>query len=263
MPVNPPTLPPVRPSKGAEAKYREQLQKLVDAMARAVLKKLRTMYRANVPVIAQDEMPSTELRKAIKKMSKRWQKQFDDGAPQLAEYFTKAANKRSKLQLQKILKDAGFTVEFKMTRAVRDVMNASIGEQVSLIKSIPEKFFTDVEGAVMRSVAKGGSLGDLTAHLEKQYGLTHRRAAFIARDQNNKATAVITRTRQLEAGVTEAIWVHSGGGKTQRKSHVAASKRGQKYDVRKGWFDPDVQQFIQPGELPNCRCVSRPVIPGF
>lgn len=232
-------------------------------MAEAVLKTLSRAYKANEPEIAQDDMPYAELKRSVRLLSRRWQRKFDKAAPELADYFAQAANKRSATQLKRILADSGFAVEFKMTRATRDVLGASIAEQVSLIKSIPAKYFTDIEGAVMRSVSAGRDLKSLTDHLQNTYGLTHRRAAFIARDQNNKATAALTRVRQQEIGVTEAVWVHSGGGKTQRPTHVAASKRGQKYDVRKGWWDPAVEQFIFPGELPNCRCVSRPVIPGL
>jgi hypothetical protein len=53
--------------------------------------------------------------------------------------------------------------------------------------------------------------------------------------------------------------LHSGGGKEPRRTHVKNS--GKKFNVAQGWFDPDktVRKYIQPGELINCRCVSRPV----
>jgi hypothetical protein len=38
---------------------------------------------------------------------------------------------------------------------------------------------------------------------------------------------------------------------------------GKKYDVEKGMYDPAVGKFVFPGELPNCRCLSRSVIPGL
>ncbi|WP_257785984.1 hypothetical protein [Burkholderia ubonensis] len=41
--------------------------------------------------------------------------------------------------------------------------------------------------------------------------MTKRRAAFIAHNQNSKATATITRVRQEGLGITEAIWLHSHG----------------------------------------------------
>jgi len=160
-----------------------------------------------------------------------------------------------------ILKKAGFTVKFKMKPAMRDIMRATVGQQVSLIKSIPSQYFTNIEGMVMRSVQTGRDLGQLTKDLQEQFGVTHRRAAFIARDQNNKATASMTRARQDELEITEAIWVHSGAGKHPRPTHVAMN--GKKYDVNKGMWDPAVKRWIFPGEEINCRCFCRSVIPGF
>lgn len=281
------SLPPVRPSAGTEARYRRALLRLVAEMVASVEYWLGAAYKANPPAdakvaIAQDELPSQELRRAVRKMARRWQRNFDKAAPELADYFAQAANKRSADQLRRILKDGGFSVKFRMTRAARDVLNASINEQVGLIKSIPQKYFTDLEGAVMRSVSTGRDLHALTQEIGGKVDLarinmgrkpgetnkslaarTARRAAFISRDQTNKAFATITRVRQQEAGITEAVWMHSGGGHHPRPTHVAAGKRQQKYDVSKGWWDPAVERFIFPGQEPGCKCVSRPVIPGF
>ena len=71
----------------------------------------------------------------------------------------------------------------------------------------------------------------------------------------------MTRARQDELGITEAIWVHSGAGKHPRPTHVAMN--GKKYDVNKGMWDPAVKRWIFPGEEINCRCISRSIIPGF
>jgi uncharacterized protein with gpF-like domain len=232
-------------------------------MAASVSYWLRSAYRNNEPVIAQDELPASALRAAIRKLTQRWQRKFNEAAPKLAAYFATAVQARSDAALKKILRDAGFTVEFKMTSAMRDVLNATINEQVSLIKSIPQHYLTQVEGMVMRSVTTGRDLGQLTKGLQEQFGVTRRRAATIARDQNNKATASFTRVRQMQAGITEAIWVHSGGGRHPRPTHLQAGREKQRYDVSKGWLDPAVGKHIFPGELVNCRCVPKPVIKGF
>jgi SPP1 gp7 family putative phage head morphogenesis protein len=211
--------------------------------------------------MAQDRTPADGLRDAIRKLARRWQKNFDEVAQALAEYFSQAVAERSSGALRAILKKAGFTVKFKVTPAMRDIMQATIGQQVSLIKSIPNQYFTNIEGLVMRSVQTGRDLGQLTKDLQEQFGVTHGRAAFIARDQNNKATASMTRARQDELGITEAIWVHSGAGKHPRPTHVAMN--GEKYDVKRGMWDPAVKRWIFPGEEINCRCFSKSVIPGF
>src|SRR5205085_12109859 len=97
--------------------------------------------------------------------------------------------------------------------------------------------------------------------LRHRFGVTRRRAALIARDQNNKVSGALHRVRQLELGIEKAIWIHSGGGKHPRPTHVR--NNGKQYDVAKGWYDPAEKKFVMPGELINCRCVSRPVIAGF
>lgn len=256
-------LRPVHPNVGIEVAYRRKLTALIDEMAKSVSYWLEAKYRQNEPEIAQDELSSAALREAIKKLVKRWNDRFDEAAKQLAEHFSKSVSQRSDAALKKILKDGGFAIEFKMTRAQRDVLNATIQENVSLIKSIPQRYLTNVEGIVMRGVQTGRDLAQITTDLQEQHGVTRRRAAFIARDQSNKATASLTRARQIEAGLTEAIWVHSGGGKEPRPSHLKAGRERTRYDVREGWFDPAVGKKILPGELPNCRCVSRAVVKGF
>lgn len=251
----------LRPNAGIAEGYRKRLLALVAEMFDSFDYWLRAKYRAHEPVMARDETPAKSLDRELKRLRKRWEKRFDEAAKDLASYFAKAAARRSDDQLRSILRKGGWSVKFTMTAAMRDVLAATVAENVSLIKSIPEEFSTQVEGLVMRSVTAGRDLSTLSKELEHRYGITKRRATFIARDQNNKATAMLTRARFTELGITEAIWLHSGGGKQPRPTHVRNS--GKTFDVKKGWYDPTVKQYIWPGTLPNCRCVSRPVVRGF
>lgn len=256
---------PVRPSAGTRAMYYKKLAELIGAMGRDTLRQLTAARRANPPVVrmlAEDELSSREMAAAVKRLAKKWFKRFDDGAAKLATWFAQKSSQRSDAQLRKILRDAGFTVDFKLTSAQRDVLNAVVGENVALIKSIPRQYFTQIEGAVMRSVALGGDLKALSDFIEKQGRVTRRRAEFIARDQNSKAIGALTRVRSLEAGITEGIWMHSGGGKEPRPTHVRAGRDGVRFDLATGWLDPAEGKRIFPGQLINCRCVYRAVIPG-
>jgi len=256
-------LAPVRPNLGLEAEFRRRLVALVEEMHRSFCYWVTAQWNANPPEMAADESPAAGLRKAMKELADRWQSRFDDAALDLADHFAKDVVDRSDRTLRAILKKAGFSVRFKMTRTMNDVLSATIGEQVGLIRSIPAAYLTQVEGMVLRSVTTGRDLKQLSDDLREQLGVAKRRAALIARDQNNKATATLTRVRQTELGVIEAVWVHSGGGKHPRPSHLKAGRNKVRYDVKKGWYDPDEGEYIFPGELINCRCVSRSVIPGF
>lgn len=264
MPPKDKALAPVRANAGLEQIYRRRVLAMVDEMARSVAYWVRAAYRRHEPEVAQlaqDAPPAELLKKVLDKLKDRWFKRFDEGAEALAEYFGQAVHQRSDAALMQILRRAGFAVPFKMTPAMKDVLAATVQENVALIKSIPQRYFADVEGAVMRSVQAGRDVGGLADELQNSYGVSRRRAALISRDQNNKATAAMQRVRQLELGVEEAIWMHSSAGKTPRPTHLA--NNGKKYSVKEGWFDPAEGKHIQPGELINCRCTSRPIIPGF
>ena len=115
----------------------------------------------------------------------------------------------------------------------------------------------------MRSVQTGRDLGSLSKELQERYGVTERRAALIARTQNNMATSAMQRARQTELGIEEAIWMHSHAGVTPRKTHLAND--GKRYNIATGWYDPDpkVRRHIWPSQIINCRCQSKPIIRGF
>lgn len=256
-------LKPVRPNLGVAAAYRRRLEALVDEMFDSSEYWIRAAFRKNPPAIAQDELPAAALKRVMRELAKRWKGRFDEAAPELAKYFAKAASRRSEADLKRILRRGGFSVKFSMGRAAQDIIAATVAANVSLIKSIPEQFLTQVEGAVMRSVQKGGDLESLVAELRDQHGVTKRRAALIAVDQNRKATAAITRARALDVGITQARWQHSGGGKEPRPTHVKASRDRVIYNVAEGWLDPAINKRIWPGTEINCRCVSIPILPGL
>lgn len=253
----------IHPNAGIRAAYQRKLQRLVDEMANSVQYWLRAAYRADEPVMAQDAVPAKELQAAVNEMAKRWRGRFDKAAPEMARWFATKASRRSDAALRAILKRGGFTVEFKMNAAMRDVFASTVEANVGLIKSIPEQYLGQVQGAVMRSVQTGRDLAGLTKELQRHFGVTRRRAEFIARDQNNKATSALMKARQVDMGIEKGIWLHSHSGKEPRPTHV--KKSGKEFSIVDGWYDPDpkVRRHIMPGELINCHCVWKPKIPGF
>ncbi|CUJ80780.1 phage minor head protein [Achromobacter sp. 2789STDY5608628] len=252
-------LRPVHANQGIEAAYRKRLDRLIDEMQRSLVYWLTAAYRRNVPEIAQDESPAMALTKMMRRLAKQWQRRFDEAAQPVASEFAETSMSAADVSLRNALRQKGFSVQFQLTRAANDVFQATVQENVGLIKSIAAEHLQDVQGLVMRSVTQGRDLEGLVDDLQKRYGVTKRRAAFIARDQNNKATATITRVRQQGLGIKQAKWRHSRGGKHPRKSHQEAD--GNVYDVDKGMLIDG--EYIRPGELPNCRCVAISIIPGF
>ncbi len=263
MATQPKTAKAVHANRGVEAKYRRKLQELIAEMHGSVGYWLAAAYKKNPPKMAalvehaQDASPASRIKKILADLAKRWVDRFEEMAPKIAEAYVKDAFKASDSAFRLALKEAGWAVEFKMTPAIQDAFNASLQENVGLIRSIPEKYLQQVEGVVMRSYATGRDLETMTKELKQLYPAASHRAELIARDQSNKANAVVNRARQMELGITEAIWMHSHAGKNPRPDHVKAN--GIRYKIAEGCLISG--KYIQPGEEINCRCTSRPVLP--
>jgi SPP1 gp7 family putative phage head morphogenesis protein len=228
-------------------------------MHKSTLYWLRSTYRARESEIVQDSSPARDLADQLARRSAQWKKMFADKAPDLARWFiAKVDRHASNATKQAAVSLTGFGVSMKDTLITNNVLQASVVENVGLIKSIQSEYFSDVEGLVMRSVTAGRDLESLTKSLEARYGITRKRAKLIANDQNNKATAQMARVRQQSLGVTKARWLHTGGGKNPRHSHVEAN--GKVFELAKGLKIDG--EYIFPGEMINCGCVGAPLIPG-
>lgn len=254
--------PPIYANHGIEASYRKRLDCLVDEMNRSILYWLTARWRDSPPQLAVDESWDSKLRRTMRSLNRRWQDRFDDVAGEWAKRFADQVTRHTTGRMQDVLTKGGVpTVEFRMTAATRQIVNAVTQENVSLIKSIASEHLSAVNGIVMRSVSTGRDLGTLAKELEARFEVPKKRAALIALSQNNMATAAITRSRQVESGITTAVWVHSDAGKVPRPEHVKWA--GKPYDVAKGmWSDVD-KAWVWPGTPIQCRCFSRPVLPGF
>ena len=106
--------------------------------------------------------------------------------------------------MRQALKDAGFTVRMEGSRAMSDVARALFEENVNLIKSIPQHYFTEVTGLVQRSASMGRDVEFLTDELHKRYEITQRPAEFIARAQSNKVAEALKRDRTRNSASPKA-----------------------------------------------------------
>jgi len=257
----------VLPNRGIEAAYKRRLMSIIDRMAANIEWFVAAQYRKAPPrmvgevELAQDaaRAPAQAMQIRLGELRDQWQEEFDQAAEDVATGYVTRMAKHADNAFMAALKDAGWAIKFEMTPAVRDVLSASIGENIGLIKSIPAEFLGRVEGIVMRGYTAGRDLQYITTELRALQPMTARRAALIARDQCNKANAVVNRARQLELGITRAVWMHSGAGKEPRPGHVQAGKEKREYNIAEGC--PIDGEMIQPGTLINCRCSARPVLP--
>lgn len=290
----------ILPNKGIEIEYRRRLLALVDDMYNSIRWWVGAEYKRQQPKIAAydalpdashprylpddmdlaawvalamsardpwgaawDASPASAMMTVLRRRFRQWRRSFDEDAERYAAWFAARSNTAATAATSASLKPVtGIAIEFKPTRAMNNAMKSIVFENVSLIKSIPQKSFLELEGLIMRSVRTGRDMAGLADEIEKRYAVTRRRAEFIARDQNNKATEALTRVRMQSRGITRAVWMHrTVAGSHPRHTHVAMS--GRVFELGEGLYDKDEGRKVQPGELPNCHCTKRAVIPYF
>ena len=264
--TKPKTTEAVRPNLGVRYRYQRRMMALIDEMNASVLYWTEAQYKKTPPLLAMDarSLPSEAMRRRFLELARKWQERFDKAAPKIAEAYLKGSFKATDSAMRAALSRAGVSVKFKMTAAMRDAFNASLDENVSLIRSIPQQYLQQVEGIVARNYATGRDLSTMVQELKTLYPKAANRAILIARDQSNKANSVVEDARRIQLGIEHAVWLHSGGGKHPRPEHVKAS--GTVYNVREGCPIRDekgVVRYIKPGQEINCRCVSRSILPGI
>lgn len=268
LPKNKTELAPVHPNAGITLEYQRRLEALIEQMNRSLKWWIMATYRADLPdttsLLAQDDSSPAQLAMVMGRLARYWNAKFKTAGKELSKHYAKKMVDRADGALEKILKDSGFAIQFKLTDAANDVLQATTKANVELISNISQKSVSDITGMVMRSVQAGHDVGGLAKQLDAYFPTNKKRAKLIARDQNAKATASIVRTRQAELGITQAKWIHSHGGKHPRQSHVdfaAGKDGGPYYDIKQGAKIDG--EYLFPGEAINCRCVSRAVVPGL
>lgn len=153
------------------------------------------------------------------------------------------------------------------TRAYSEVAETikqtTITNNVELIKSIHQQYHREVSQALYDSIINGKPTKSIVELLKQAGAKTKRRAKLIARDQVHKIHETLHLQELKQVGVTKAKWIHLGGGKTDRKTHVTKAPEGLNggiFDISKGIYDPAVNKYIKPAELPFCRCTAVAVV---
>lgn len=247
--------------------YQRELLAEIRAMNDEVKQQITNIIRDNPlaedSALAMDANPVTLVKKALEALARKWVDRFINKALPVSDAVFQRTESSVDRGLMASARREGITINMQWTQAMLEKREAIIAENVSLIRSIPEKYFTEVEGMVYRSVARGGDRKALADEIErnfgKRHGITRRRAEFIARDQVRKATSALSAARQQAAGIKKGTWLHSGGGNHPRHKHVLAN--GKEFDLDKGLPIGDKGQYVMPGEEPNCGCTWKPKLP--
>lgn len=260
--------PATRASDKIYREYRAILLEYTRRMNADVLAEISRAYGRREGEFLPDDLTgdasaSVYLERLLARLFGKWGKRFASMAEKRAAWFAKQTEKASTGQMQKMLKDIGFTVEFKNSHYVNNVLQATVIENTKLITSVPQQMHDKVQGIVMRGVQAGQDRAYIAREMKKQFGISERRAQFIARDQVQKATGSVALARSAEAGIEYGFWAHRSGSKKPRRTHVAMN--GKRFKLSEGLYDSDprVADFVKPRELPGCNCAYRPDLSSY
>lgn len=129
------------------------------------------------------------------------------------------------------------------------ILKAANKENVSYIKSIPEKYHNQVETIVLQGVRRGKSTSEIAKELQKSFKINENRAKFIARDQAGSLTSDLTKARHNSVGLETFIWSDSGDGKVRTEHR---SWNGKVFR----WGSGAGGDGLLPGEDYGCRCTA-------
>lgn len=235
---------------GNTAWYRKKLTESLKRLKKRIQREIDNNYHKS----------ATKLTETLNRLASEWEKDFNSEA--LANSFTLRVNRATTSSMKNALQDCGLKIQFRNTRSVQKVLTTIRDTQIDLIKSIPSEQLDRVSSIVRQGILNGRDLYYIRQELVRSFAISERRARMIAIDQSNKATEAIKRVRDLSLGITEGVWVHIAGRKTSRKTHVAMhGKRFKLHGEDAGIYDSAVGEYVLPGQLINCQCSYRAIIP--
>lgn len=147
----------------------------------------------------------------------------------------------------------------KLTAAQRGIITAEWSQNLDLyIKDWTEKNIRDLRGAVATNTFQGNRSKAIVDMIRHNYGVSQRKAAFLARQETSLLMSKFREVRYRDIGSTEYIW---RGSMDERERHDHKILEGQVFR----WDQPPVVdrkngRRANPGEDFGCRCVAVAVI---
>lgn len=236
--------------------------------------KIAAKYCKNEVQDAAISVVPSELEIALAALAAKQSMGMGSNAKQVSRWYCRQLLRNISADQKRALKKAGistawlkqkWTVQIVRGQYVAPSVAKKLPEQVeanaALITKLCERSAQKVQNAIAEGISKGYNLSRLTEKINSLENMDEARAARVALDQSCKLNQFIQVENSKALGVKEGIWVHVPGQYESRASHMKMN--GKKFDLEKGMYDPDVEDYVQPGQLPYCRCCFKAILPGF
>ena len=263
---------PLNPPAAVEQRYYAALHALIGRMTAEAEFELKKLFKTDAAEeyfaqdragFAQDASISSQARILTNAMLKKYTDLFASLSKPMAEEFAEQSDKSSDVAVKSSIR--GMTDQVTLSTktitsgVLNDILNATVTENVALIKSIPAQYLGGVQQAVMRSITTGNGMQELVPYLQKHKGITLRRARMIASDQVKKSFSALSKARMEKAGIKEYIWRHTAGSRHPRKLHIEMDGNKYRYDDPPVIDEKTGERGI-PGQAINCHCRMVPIL---
>lgn len=152
----------------------------------------------------------------------------------------------------------GISVAPDITPEIRKALDEKLTNNLDLaIKDFTREEIPELRRLVEENVFAGGRSDRLADIIESRWGVTKRKANFLADQETGLLTAQFREERYAEIGVDEYVWSDSGDLRVRPDHHAL---NGRRFSFRSPpVVDRATGRRRNPGQDYRCRCVARPV----
>ncbi len=136
------------------------------------------------------------------------------------------------------------------------------------IKDFTEKEIKELRTKMQKTVFAGNRYESAIETIQESYGVSTRKAKFLARQETSLLMTKFKESRYQDAGVNEYRWVAVAGTKLHptRPAHKALADQSKKGKIYR-WDQPpntaepgEPARYNNPGQDYNCRCTAIPIV---
>lgn len=258
---------PIRAPRNTRMSYYTQLNSIVKQL-KFVGERVKQMTESNVELSAINSYVISEeerIQARVNALSGDVSRQFTD---RIRGYTDEKIKKNIAAAARLNVEDVIYLPADEELATLTTLRELFIAGNTMLIKTIPQKYFSELSQAIsnnFRGISQVGDAKTLAGRIYEIGNISRRRAAFIARDQTAKATADFAQERSRHAGAKKYVW------RTAKDRRVVGDPSGLYPKPKKGhgnhyardgniyYYDRPFADGL-PGDAYGCRCYAEPVI---
>ena len=267
----------VRPQKASrtiENKYRSIINKLANGLKKDIRELVLPILNRDKKLY-QDSL-SSDLDDTLSMLKTKYSHITKSHIADI----TQIVNSLNRIQKNKFINNVNSAIgvdlaQILQNESLEDFVNMQINKNVSLVKSIPDEFFKQIEAEIYNGVSNGATYGSIAKRISgikdisSVFGKLSNRTKFIARNEVENINAALVKKRSEKVGLKKFIW------QTSRDERVRGNPAGLYPDAKCSHYKLDGKEFtwadgancgtkvIYPGSDFNCRCVAINIIEGI